>query len=149
MADPVMKDQMTTELTLTVTQVIAAPQKRVYDAWLDPAMLARFMVPCMGGTVPEANTDPRVGGRFRVVMNPGDQDIPHEGTYLDLVPHSRIAFSWESPHSVEGSRVTLDFVPVEGGTRIDLLQVRFASKSSVEGHRGGWTYILGELARVL
>lgn len=136
-----------TELTLAVDHLFAAPAKRVYDAWLNPVDLARFMVPCEGGTVPSANADARVGGRFSIIMRVGDKDIPHAGTYLELKPHSRIRFTWESPHSVDDSEVTLDFVPEGPGTRIMLSQVRFQSEESRDGHIAGWRYILETLAQ--
>jgi uncharacterized protein YndB with AHSA1/START domain len=145
-----MADQMTTEpmteLTLTLSRAIPAPVARVYDAWLDPAMLRRFMIPCEGGSVVEATSDARVGGAFRIVMHADGKDIPHWGTYLDLVPHRRIVFSWQSPHSVEGSTVTLTLTPEGTGTRVDLAQVRFANEGARDGHGKGWSYILGELA---
>ncbi|HQY43486.1 MAG TPA: SRPBCC domain-containing protein, partial [Paracoccaceae bacterium] len=128
------------------SQLIAAPAKRAYDAWLNPADLARFMVPCEEGSVPSASADARVGGRFLIVMRVGDKDIPHSGTYLELKPHSRIRFTWESPHSIDGSEVTLDFVPEGAGTRIMLSQVRFHNEASRDGHIAGWHHILETFA---
>ena len=136
-----------TDLSLTVTRRIAAPPARVYDAWLDPQKLIRFMSNCQGMALSAAETDPQVGGRFLLVMNTGEKDIPHAGTYLELTPHSRIAFTWESEYStVEGSKVTLDLMPVENDTMLTLTHVRFASEGSRDSHRGGWTTILDGLA---
>jgi uncharacterized protein YndB with AHSA1/START domain len=140
---------MTAELTLTVTHRIAAPAKRVYEAWLSPGILARFMTTCSGGPAARVSNDPRVGGTFRIVMTDGEREIPHHGTYLELVPYSRLRFTWQSPHSVEGSLVTIELTPEEAGTRIDLRQDRFASEGLREGHRKGWTSILAELEAVL
>ena len=42
-----------TDLTLTAERTIAAPQKDVFGAWLDPAMLKRFMTPGPGMGCPE------------------------------------------------------------------------------------------------
>ncbi len=140
-----MTQIMTAELTLTVAQSYRAPPDRVYDAWLSPEMLARFMVPCDGGSVPEAAVDARVGGTFRIVMNDGASDIPHHGTYLELSRPHRMRFTWQSPHSVEGSLVTLTLTPEGDGTRLELRQDRFASEGAREGHRKGWTAILASL----
>ncbi len=141
-----MTDTPTPDLTLTVSRVIPAPPTRVYDAWLDPAMLARFMVAKDGATVSKATSDARVGGKFLIMMRHGDEDLPHHGSYLELVPHSRIVFSWQSAHSIDNSVVTLTFTPDGAGTRVDLRQDRFASEGARDGHRGGWTRILQELA---
>lgn len=138
--------QDTMELSLTLSRRIGAPVRKVYEAWLDPQTLSRFISNCQGISMAKAETDPRVGGRFLLLMNNGDKDIPHTGTYLELVPHSRIAFTWESPYStVEGSTVTLDFVPEGDATQLTLTHVRFASEGSRDGHRGGWEAIVGGL----
>ena len=100
-----------TELSLTVNRRINAPAQKVFDAWLDPKMLARFMIPGEGGSVPKAETDAKVGGRFHIVMMSGGEEIPHSGTYKSIDPHKQIVFSWESPFSADGSMVTLNFKP--------------------------------------
>lgn len=38
-----MNDMTLDDLTLTVSRLIPAPRERVFDAWLDPKMMARFM----------------------------------------------------------------------------------------------------------
>lgn len=138
-----------TELSLTLDHLIAAPVERVYSAWLDSATLARFMIPCEGGSVPSAVTDARVGGRFAIVMRAEGRDIPHAGTYLELTPYSRIRFTWESPHSLTDSEVTLDFAADRAGTRITLTQVKFRDEASRDGHTAGWRQILGVLATAI
>ncbi len=138
-----------TELELTVSRHIAAPRETLFDAWLDPRMLARFMTPGENMTVPEAKTDPRVGGRFLILMRAGDQDMPHEGTYREIDRPNRLAFTWESQHStVEGSTVTIDFEEADGGTNLTLTHVRFENEQMRENHRGGWTAIVDALAAV-
>jgi uncharacterized protein YndB with AHSA1/START domain len=136
----------TTELRLTVEKHIPATAQRVYDAWLDPKKIVQFMQSGPGMTTLRAETDPRVGESFHILMHNGLTEVPHSGTYLDLTPHSRIVFTWESPHSVEGSEVTLDLLPDGAGTLVRLTQVRFKSEGAREGHRGGWTAILNALA---
>ena len=144
-----MAQIMTSELTLTVTRTIPAPPARVYEAWLNPAVLARFMTVCEGGPAARVSNDARVGGRYEILMRDGDREIPHHGTYLELVPHQRLRFTWESPHSVEGSMVTITLTAEGDATRIDLRQDRFASEGARDGHIKGWTAILGNLAGVV
>lgn len=141
---------MANELSLTVKKTIPAPPEKVFNAWLDPRMLKRFMVTCEGHGVPKAESDAREGGKFLIVMDTGEKEIPHSGTYLEIKPHSRLVFTWESPHSVDGSTVTLDLAKKgEDETELTLTQVRFASEGALEGHREGWTAILEALARAV
>ncbi len=138
-----------TDLSLTVNKRIPALPAQVYNAWLNPATMKRFMFGGSGMAVSDAATDPRIGGAYRVVMSEGTKDIPHHGTYLELVPHSRIAFTWQSPYSIDGSTVTLDFTPDGDSTMLTLTHVRFANEGARDGHKAGWTSILDTLATVL
>ncbi|MEY1555790.1 SRPBCC domain-containing protein [Yoonia sp. R2331] len=137
------------DLTLTTSRTIAAPQAAVFDAWLNPEMLRQFMRPGPGMTTPSATNDPKQGGRFDLVMRAGDDDIPHAGTYLEIDPHNRIVFTWESPFSADDSTVTLDFAPDGDGTAVTLTHVRFVSEESRDNHMGGWTAILEALGETL
>ena len=139
-----------TELKLEISRTIAAPREAVFDAWLDPEMLARFMTPGPDMTVPEAKADAREGRRFLIVMRAGDQDLPHAGTYKTIKRPEELVFTWESPMSpVEDSTVTLRFDPAEGGTEVTLNHVRFPSEESRDNHEGGWGRILDALSRAV
>jgi len=135
-----------TELSLRVARTINAPIEAVFNAWLDPVMLAKFMTPGPNMTVPKAEADAREGGRFAIIMAAGDQEIPHAGTYKTITRHSQLVFTWESPFSMDGSTVTLNLTPAEnGGTEVELIHVKFPSEESRDNHNGGWTMILGAL----
>jgi len=134
-----------TDLTLNVSRTINATPEALFNAWLDPEMLARFMAPGPDMTVPHAANDPVVGGRFDIVMKSGDQELPHAGTYKEITRHSRLVFTWESPMSVDSSTVTLTFAPVDGGTEINLHHARFQNEEMRNNHEGGWIAILGKL----
>lgn len=136
-----------TDLSLTCRRVIKASPEQVYSAWLDPAMMTRFMSPRPDMHVREARSDARVGGRFYVMMV-GDKDFPHEGTYKALEPHSRIVFTWEAPWSAPDTQVELRLTSVAEGTEVVLTQVKFLSEESRDNHEQGWTGILGKLAAV-
>ena len=138
-----------TDLTLTVTRTIAAPPERVFDAWLDPEMLMKFMQPGPGMTTPSASADPREGGRFDLIMKRDDDEMPHGGVYKVIDRPRQIVFSWESPFAVEGSTVTLDFRAEGGGTHVTLTHVRFPNEESRGNHENGWTAILARLADVI
>ena len=138
-----------TDLSLKVERTIKAPQKDVFNAWLNPDMLRKFMMPAAGMTVPTASNDPQEGGRFEIVMRAGENDIPHAGTYREISPHNRIVFTWESPYSVDESTVTLTFDPTDDGTHVTLTHVRFADEQTRDNHQGGWVGILETLDATL
>lgn len=138
-------DDTDTFLSLTVERTLSAPPDRVFDAWLDPAMLMRFMCPGPGMTTPRAEADPKVGGRFDLVMKNGDDEMPHGGVYQEIDRPHRLVFSWESPFNAEGSTVTLEFREAAGGTHVTLTHIRFVSAESRDNHENGWTAILAKL----
>lgn len=139
------------ELELTVSRTIPAPRAKVFEAWLSPAMLAKFMGP-PSGVSEEAvvSNDPVKGGSFSIVMKTPERDVPHTGIYKEIDPHSRLAFTWASPHSLDDSLVTIDFAePQPGQTAITLKQVKFKSESTRDGHIKGWNAIIDNLAKVV
>lgn len=139
------------ELELTINRRFAASRERVFNAWLQPRTLAKFMKPTdLEHLDAVVENDPVKGGRFSILMKMEEKDIPHEGTYLEIDPHSRLQFTWESANSLDDSVVTIDLVEVDGNTTdLTLHQVKFKSESLRDGHIMGWTRMLDVLTRVL
>jgi uncharacterized protein YndB with AHSA1/START domain len=61
------------ERILVVSRVFDAPRDRVYRAWTDPKLVARWFPP-KDLTAPVCEVDARPGGVFRIVMKapPGE-----------------------------------------------------------------------------
>ena len=139
-----------TDLSLMVEKTIKAPIERVFNAWLDPEMIKKFMVPMEGAFVRDAVVDARVGGQFAFVFMAGENEIPHKGTYHEITPHSRLVFGWQSPHSADDSVVTLNFKAInDKETYVVLEQQKFLNDDAVASHKGGWTSILDTLAATM
>ena len=78
---------------LVLVRVIDAPRAAVWKAWSTPELLARWWAP-LPYTVPHCDLDFRPGGTFKAVMRgPDGNEFPHQGIYLDVVPHERIVFT--------------------------------------------------------
>ena len=134
------------DLTLSVSKTINAAIEDVFDAWLDPKMLAQFILPMPGMPQPEVENEPRQGGRFTIVMQVGEDKIPHTGEYLEVSRPDRLVFSWASPCSIDGSKVTINFKQIDSGTtNVELTHVRFIDEETKSDHEGGWTNILEQL----
>lgn len=138
-----------TDLTVKVDKTINAGIEKVFDAWLDPAMLSRFILPDPSMPPPEVENDPREGGRFSIVMQVGDDKLPHTGSYLTIDRPNRLVFSWESAYSPDDSQVSLNFTAVDDATtRVELEHVKFLHEEARADHEGGWGNILDKLAAV-
>ena len=139
-----------TDLSVNISKTINAPIEKVFDAWLDPLMLTQFILPAPGMAQPQVENDARQGGRFSIIMQVGDERIPHTGTYLTLERPHRLAFSWESPFSTDDSIVTLIFDAIDSTTtRLDLNHIKFVNEEARANHAGGWNNILDQLTQVI
>ena len=147
--DILTKEKEMPELSLTVSRQINAPVEDVFNAWLSPEMMTKFMTPGEGMSVSDAKADPVEGGEFSLNMVAKAGELPHGGKYKVIKPHSQIVFSWNSPFSVDDTLVTLNFSAKDGGTEVELNHVKFADEEARDNHEGGWTVILESLARAL
>ena len=135
---------------VTVRRRFHAPAERVFDAFLDPAIARQFLFATQGGTMLRAEVDARVGGRFCFVERRAAGDAEHHGTYVEIDRPRRLVFSFSTDVAVEGDRVSIDIVPVDGGCELQLTQnMRPEWADYAKRTEGGWTMILESLSRVL
>jgi uncharacterized protein YndB with AHSA1/START domain len=130
--------------TLVVRRFIPVPRERVFAAWLDPASLAQWMRP-RGMTDATVQVDPRIGGKFRIVMVQGPEEFEHTGEYLTIEPPARLSFTWISRATdLRTTEVTIEFLERPGGTELVLTHRRLPPMQ-VESHRSGWSDVLRNL----
>ncbi len=134
-------------LTLVVERVFAARRERVFRAWTDAALLARWFAP--SGTQPvgvEAHA--AAGGSYRIGMRDADGVTSYvSGKYLQVVPPERLVFTWawESDPPEAESLVTIEFFEQGGATRVRLRHEKLADAQSQARHRRGWESCLDQL----
>ena len=133
---------------LVVRRVLRVPRERVFAAWLDPALMARWM--CPGDTrSATVELDPRVGGAFRIVMHHGRGDADHRGEYLIIEPPARLSFTWISAATeFRPTVVTVELFASGSGTEVVLTHRRLPP-ARMDSHRKGWTDILRKLDATL
>jgi uncharacterized protein YndB with AHSA1/START domain len=133
---------------LVVRRFIPVPKERVFAAWLDAGSLAQWMRPSQM-TGAEVEVDPRVGGKFRIVMIQRQERHEHTGEYLAIEPPSLLSFTWISKATDHTPTVvTIEFHKRGTGTELVLTHRRLAPKA-VEAHREGWTDIMRLLDEAL
>lgn len=146
-----MTQTKTAPNTLKISRVIKAPPERVYNAFLDPDALCKWLPPA-GFTGKVHHLDPRVGGTFRMSFTSLDKKWSHAfgGEYMELKPHEKIqhtdTFETDDPGMQGEMRVTLTFKPVPEGTEVNVVQENIPKKIPVEDARQGWTSSLKNLA---
>ena len=116
---------------------VPAEPARVYEAWMDTKQHAAF-------TGAPALVEDWVGGRFTA------HDGYIHGINLQLDPGKRIVQSWRSsefPQGAQDSRITVDFLPVPGGTLIKLKHVD-VPMGQTKVYKPGWVnFYFKSLAR--
>ena len=141
---------MTDEYAVTVRREIAAPAEELFDAWLDAQSLGSWLRPS-GIRETRAETDPRVGGTFRIVMVDDESSLVHSGTYREIDRPRRLVFTWSSPATrFLESIVTVTFEPSsDSSTVVEIHHVGLPDEESRASHHGGWSDILLELSRAI
>jgi uncharacterized protein YndB with AHSA1/START domain len=75
---------------ISITRIIDAPRDLVFKAWTEAEQLAKWFGP-EGFTVPSAESDPKPGGAFSLVMRgPDGSDNALTGVYREFDPPRRL-----------------------------------------------------------
>jgi uncharacterized protein YndB with AHSA1/START domain len=134
---------------LVVTRVFSAPAERVFDAWLDPASVGRWLFATPKGKMQRVEIDPRVGGKFVIVEKRGRTLADHVGTYEVMDRPRRLVFSY-SYQGEKPTRVTVEIESVAGGCKLTLShEIDPKWSAYLEQARAGWTMILEGLAECI
>jgi uncharacterized protein YndB with AHSA1/START domain len=138
-------------LVLRLSRQVRAPRERVFDLLTVPDALARWWGP-HGFTILEVTVELRVGGRYRITMQPPDAPVFHlTGEFVEINGPSelRYTFRWEEPDPDDRTTVVhLVLDDLDGATLVSLTQGDFATAARLELHRGGWSDSLEKLAAV-
>jgi uncharacterized protein YndB with AHSA1/START domain len=139
---------------LVISRTFPAPRDLVFKAWSSAEHLRRWFSP-EGMSVPEAEIDFRPGGVFDICMrSPGGQDFWSRGSYDEISPPDRLAFT--SSVTIGGSKkftvqTSVTFENKGTGTLLTVHQLYDihdeAFLGAVEGSAEGWRTTLDKLER--
>lgn len=141
---------MTDQPRVHLVRELAAARPTVFDAWLDPKLLAAFLRPAPGASVLDPHVDAHEGGGFSLTMVVGEKQLPVHGRYLRIDRFDRLEFTWIGTGGLEDSVVTLTFEELgPSRTRLTLEHVGLPSEALARDHADGWGEILTQLAATL
>lgn len=162
-----MTDRSELRKELTITRTFDSPTEKVWEAWTDPKIVAKWWGP-RGVTNPVCEWDARPGGGIYVVMVAGKELGPAEGmkwpmkgTFKEIVPKSRMVFVSSALDDVDrGSdtfieqTVTVNFEDLGNKTKITIqIEVTKAvgrkAPSALEGMTIGWNQQIDKLGESL
>ena len=140
------------QLTLELTRVFSPARSGVFGAFSDPTQLAKWWGP-EGFTIPSLEFQPRVGGRYRIEMQPPEGDRFYlAGEFRELDPPARLAYTfvWEDPAPDDVETVVgLSFRDLGEATEVVLTQGPFKTDARHALHRDGWTDSFDKLQRLI
>ena len=126
---------------VTITRALAFPPERVWHALTDPAALAAWFWPQR--FAPTAETDLRVGGRFRIDGPAVAMAV--SGEYVTVEPPTKLVFTWVWDGEDAETLVTIELTPTAAGTDLQLRHERFTDDEQRDSHAVGWTDCLDRL----
>lgn len=131
--------------SLTIKHRFKATPEKVYQAWIDPAKMSRWLGPPNVIKV-HTTTDVRVGGRYTIQMIVPDDEHNVGGVYREIVPNRKLVFTWAWRSTPEReSLVTVTFTPDGDGTLLTLHHEQFFDEAARDRHEQGWKVIVPRL----
>ncbi len=141
------------EPTLKIVKVFGCPLQTLYEAWLRPERLERWMG-AEDERIENISVDAVEGGLYHMefVMPDGSREMLN-GEYLKIDPCDTLEFSWAWDRSddipVARTIVSLAFKPVKSGTELTLMHTHFRDQRQRDMHRSGWDQSFGKLERYI
>ena len=123
------------ERELVVTRTINGPARLVFEAFTKADLFRQWWVPrSFGLNMLSCVMDVRVGGEYRVVFPYEDSTMEFFGTYVEVVPDSRLV--WTNEESDGGVTVTtVTFNEVDGRTVVAVHDL-YPSKDAADAAAG-------------
>ena len=142
---------MSDDKTLRIERTYRAPIRAVFEAWTSDEVIRRWWELEHGWETTEAELDLRVGGAVRVVMRDPDKDIEYGGggTYTEVEPPTRLAFTWIWDGDPRRTLIEVDLEEADGATTVRFTQRDLWDEEALRSHEEGWTKILDNLERML
>ena len=134
--------------SVTLVRRIKARPQVVFDAVTTAEGIAHWWGPD-AGPVLLSESDPRVGGRYRVrfrMLNSTEHES--SGEFLEIMRPQRVVLSWRWKGGEEDpgeSRIEITLRAVPEGTEVTLTHSRLHSEEARRSHEGGWTGSLDKL----
>jgi len=135
--------------SLTLVRRIRARPQIVFDAVTTAEGITHWWGPD-AGPVLVAESDPRVGGRYRVRFRRMLDSTEYEssGEFLEIVRPVRVVMSWRWKGGVPDpgeSRVEITLKAVPEGTELTFVHSQLQDEEASRGHEEGWAGALDKL----
>ena len=123
---------------VTIKASFKSSLNKVWDYWTSPEHIVKWNTASEDWHTTKADNDLRVGGKFmsRMEAKDGSFGFDFEGTYDEVVPHKRIAYTLD-----DNRKVVVTFTEKEGKTEV-VETFETETENPVAMQRSGWQAIL-------
>jgi uncharacterized protein YndB with AHSA1/START domain len=129
-----------------ISQTIAAAPEAVFDAWVTPNTMRKWMFATGKNDIYKAQSDLRVGGSYSVLEWNGGEHIDHFGHYEEVDRPRRLVFTLSAPkHFPQRTLVTVAVNSTAAGSNLAFDQVG-VGRDMVEA---AWRVMFNTLAKQL
>ena len=139
--------------SVRIVREIEAPARKVYDAWIDPEMLLRWIGP-EGYVATQVEVDPSVGGHADIRGERADGTVGiFTWRFVEMVPGERLVLDFafadrEEEPDAHRSLVTLgirELSPHRSELTLDHERLKPGTPQDGTGVTRGWGQVLGRL----
>ncbi|MFQ6115665.1 MAG: SRPBCC domain-containing protein [bacterium] len=133
-------------------RTFAARREKVFKAWTEPIELKKWWGVADDWSTPITEVDLRVGGKYRLGMQPPEKDAPYivGGTYREVQPPERLVYTWcWEGGEMEETLVTVLFHDSGDSTEVELGHEYLPDEKTRDDHKDGWEGCLSRLAKIL
>jgi uncharacterized protein YndB with AHSA1/START domain len=110
---------------VTIQRRFPVAPPSLFDAWISPPIMRRWLFASDSGELVRIDVDPRVGGTFRILerREQGTVEVDHFGTYLEVDRPRRLVFTLQVPWHFPGiTQVNVDITPAREGSEMAFVQ---------------------------
>ncbi|MCF2493095.1 SRPBCC family protein [Dyadobacter chenhuakuii] len=124
--------------------------EELFKAWTEAEHLKQWWHP-MGASLTDVKNELKEGGAVEYYV--GDSGLEITGTYSEVVPNEKLAYSWVWNMSDEGSesgyKLDITFSPDGEGSKLKVVQEGFSGPEFLKPHEEGWEKGLDDLESYL
>jgi len=148
------KAERKSDREFVVSRIISGPSHLVFEAWTKPELFKRWWVPESAPmTLVSCELDVRSGGKYRLVMSFGSENMEFFGKYLEVTPGSRLVWTNDEGGEENAAVTTVTFEEIKGNTLVtvhDLYPSKEALDAAIaDGSTSGMPAQLEELDQLI
>jgi uncharacterized protein YndB with AHSA1/START domain len=134
---------------LRMTRRFEASPERVFDAWLNPETVRKWLFASPADEAYTAELDARVGGTWTITARREGTDYTAVGEYLEIDRPRRLVFTFAMPQfAPDIDRLIVEFAPDGAGCLMTFVQEGLPPGYK-EASESGWGKMFDALAALL